>query len=91
MLMNSRHDQQDTADRSRDALYRQDNKSMSRMTSATETTPAKAVNPMLRMSSMTEQGTTKTLKKGLKEGSITSMPFTSSFNSSLVANIPKRK
>ncbi len=61
------------------------------MTSATETTPAKAVNPMLRMSSMTEQGTTKTLKKGLKEGSITSMPFTSSFNSSLVANIPKRK
>lgn len=86
MLMNSRLNQQDTADRSRDVRYRQDNKSMSKMTSATETMPVKAVNPMLRMSSMTEQGTAKALKKGLKEVSITSMPFTSSLNSPFVAN-----
>ena len=55
MLINSQLNEQIISARSREVLYRQDNKSLSRMTSATEAVPAKAVNPVLRMSSMTEK------------------------------------
>lgn len=89
MLINSQLNEQIISARSRDALYRQDNKSLSRMTSATEAVSAKAVNPVLRMSSMTEA---EGLKKELNEVSITSIhksnciPLASSLNRPLIAN-----
>lgn len=92
MLINSQLNEQIISARSRDALYRQDNKSLSRMTSATEAVPAKAVNPVLRMSSMTEIETAEGLKKDLNEVSITSIhksnciPLASSLNRPLIAN-----
>lgn len=92
MLINSQLNEQIISARSREVLYRQDNKSLSRMTSATEAVPAKAVNPVLRMSSMTEIETAEGLKKDLNEVSITSIhksnciPLASSLNRPLIAN-----